>query len=272
MNILNEDLITEIIIKPFIGENDVDRIIGTFGSVCKRWLTMTRQRWVWELYYWSTFPPTKPDYTQPHIGPCSRNSCRVYLYQYQSPYHRVTWHETLPLDQNGFIMLRNKQTGDVETTKYKCKVSSHYPHIDRPKTGRFKDMFHYSAKRYINKNISKIKSNYDSSHFKWQIKRAQQQIENAKRQIEEYEKKKIEAIRIRENTHFHRFTYYDLKREEEDRKQEEKEERKRLAAERKRLKEARKAKREAAKAEKEALKQIKEMDARFKQVVNINVV
>lgn len=157
---LLDDETLRMIIMMFVGESKVDKFVGALGSVNKRFLAISRDRRIWERFYYSLFPQSKfkPDVDIVHNGPCTYNRCGIgYRAYYSSELHDRPY----VLNRRGFVIRREPQwyAQWAYVTDARCTNPDHYDSnaIDfRNPRSRFKDMFKRSAMRYYTVNKSKF--------------------------------------------------------------------------------------------------------------------
>ena len=136
LDLMCDDILREIL-GFFMGENEVQIFIGTLGNVNKTFLRITRDRKIWEKYYYNTFP--KETITKGSVHLEEYTSCRHGEYKYH------------PWDPLHPIIIE-------------CTNPRHYSNLKiRKKTSRFKDMFYQSMKRYYTINKNKNKWNINKS-------------------------------------------------------------------------------------------------------------
>lgn len=164
MDQINDDILL-MIIQYFTSDNYIDKFIGTLGNVNKHFLKISRNRQIWEKYYYLLFPliQFKP-YNVKHIGDCTYRRCMVGDNKY-----RNVLDKPYILNNNGYIMTRRWNgwiTGGYDhyeidyNTRVRCMNPDHYTDESlkiRPKRSKFKDMFKQSAKHYYVVNRTKYK-------------------------------------------------------------------------------------------------------------------
>lgn len=149
---LSDDVLRRVMMM-FVGDEEVDRFVGTLGGVNKRFLRLSRDRHIWERFYYLLFPRAKfnPDNDIVHQGPCTFNRCGVgFRGYYGSALHGIPYE----LTRRGFIKQRLDSWRGVASyyiTNARCENPDHYPpeaFVFRRHKSRFKDLFKRSAMRY----------------------------------------------------------------------------------------------------------------------------
>lgn len=118
--------------------------VGSLGRVNKMFLKTTRERHIWEYFYYATFPRITIPLGSKHLGKCTYNRCRIG--EIRTPDRNV------PLSDKGYMIkvYQNRFTD----TRIRCMNPDHYQKTKiRSIKSNFIDMFVCSAKRYyiINK-------------------------------------------------------------------------------------------------------------------------
>lgn len=183
MDRLNDDVVRSIILM-FVGDKEIDKFVGTLGGVNKRFLRLSRDRAIWERFYYLLFPaakfkPTLDDIT--HLGPCSYSRCGVgWRRSYQVAAHPIPY----PMNNQSFIQIHNYH-GDAYHTGVRCDNPDHYPEgtfLIRRAKSRFKNMFKRSAMRYYT-----VRKKHHVGEWAWVAAENKRKIEKLKDEITLFE-------------------------------------------------------------------------------------
>lgn len=181
---LNDDLLRRVMMM-FVGDDKVDRFVGTLGSVNKRFLRLSRDRVIWERFYYLLFPRAKfnPDIDIIHQGPCTYKRCGVgFRGYYGAALHEVPYE----LSPRGYIKQRLASWPGASSyyiTGARCENPDHYSSetfVHRRHKSRFRDLFKRSAMRYY--TIHKAQHSVDLSR---EIRFADQIVRQAQRKLQE---------------------------------------------------------------------------------------
>lgn len=213
---MNEDTL-RLVIWMLIGDGDDGEkvteydflFVGRLGAVSKLFLTVTRERHIWERFYCNTFPPNPIPLTSKHQGDCTYNRCKVGYNRYR--YSRRN--ELYNLSEQGYIMIQRygyHNTLENVPTKIRCHNHEHYDVLDlRSKNTHFKDMFKQSAKRYHTVLRQRTKnqntSNYNYTRMKWKKEHLDKELKKLEEGIAKFDLN----IKIRDNLES-RFAHYKV--------------------------------------------------------------
>lgn len=164
MNRISDDVL-RLVLAMFVGDDKVDKFVGTLGSVNKQFLRVSRDRQIWESFYHKLFPSAKfVSGAVRHVGDCTYARCGIGYYRY---YDGRYSHTPYRLDSNARVMMVRRSWAMVSgatvpvDTYYtpvkapRCDNPSHYTpgsFVTRRAKSRFKNMFKRSAKRYYTVN------------------------------------------------------------------------------------------------------------------------